>query len=160
MRTILDGAHIVLAESGLALKYWAEAVLTVVYVQNFIPSSRNPENIPGEIWTGHQQDVAHLKPFGATAYVYIPSDLNLSKLFLRSVKVSLLGYYGHNGYKRLERSTGTIFKSRDVIFEEGETHYVKQPTSVIFTNNTDYHKWSLTICNGCFDTLKSSKIQS
>ena len=39
MRTILDGAHIVLAESGLALKYWAEAVLTVVYVQNFILSS-------------------------------------------------------------------------------------------------------------------------
>ena len=23
-----------------------------------------------------------------------------------------------------------------------------------------YHKWSLTICNGCFDTLKSSKMQS
>jgi len=21
-----------------------------------------------------------------------------------------------------------------------------------------YHKWSLTICNGCFDTLKSSKM--
>jgi len=23
-----------------------------------------------------------------------------------------------------------------------------------------YHKWSLTICDGCFDTLKSSKMQS
>ena len=23
-----------------------------------------------------------------------------------------------------------------------------------------YHKWSLTICNGYFDTLKSSKMQS
>jgi len=53
MRTILDGARIVLAESGLALKYWAEAVSTVVYVWNFIPLSRNPGNIPEEIWTGH-----------------------------------------------------------------------------------------------------------
>jgi len=53
------------------------------------------------------------------------------------VKVSLLGYYGHDGYKLLERSTGTIFKSRDIIFEEGETHYTKQPTSVIFTDDTD-----------------------
>jgi len=23
-----------------------------------------------------------------------------------------------------------------------------------------YHKWSLTICDGCFDTLNSSKMQS
>ena len=22
----------------------------------------------------------------------------------------------------------------------------------------DYHKWSLTVCDGCFDTLKSSKM--
>ena len=33
-----------------------------------------------------------------------------------------------------------------------------------FTINSNklgkYHKWSLTICDGCFDTLKSSKIQS
>jgi len=29
---ILDGAHTTLAESGLALKYWTEAVSTVVYV--------------------------------------------------------------------------------------------------------------------------------
>jgi len=81
--------------------------------------------------------VAYLRPFGAIAYAHIPSNLNLSKLFPRSVKVSLLGYYGHNGYKLLERSTGTIFKSRDVIFKEGETHYAKQPTSVIFTDDTD-----------------------
>jgi len=25
---------------------------------------------------------------------------------------------------------------------------------------TMYHKWSLTICDGCFDTLKSSKMRS
>ena len=25
---------------------------------------------------------------------------------------------------------------------------------------TVYHKWSLTICDGCFNTLKSSKMQS
>jgi len=24
----------------------------------------------------------------------------------------------------------------------------------------NYHKWSLTICDGCFDTLKSSKMRS
>jgi len=24
----------------------------------------------------------------------------------------------------------------------------------------NYHEWSLTICDGCFDTLKSSKMRS
>jgi len=39
MRTILDGAHSAMAESGMALKYWADAISTIVYIQNFIPSS-------------------------------------------------------------------------------------------------------------------------
>jgi len=30
----------------------------------------------------------------------------------------------------------------------------------IITDIADYHKWSLTICDGCFDTLKSSKMRS
>jgi len=81
--------------------------------------------------------VSHLCPFGTTAYVHIPSELNLSKLYPRSVKVSLLGYFGCNGYKLLEKSTGTVFRSRDVIFKERVTHFAKQPSSVIFSNDDD-----------------------
>ena len=33
-------------------------------------------------------------------------------------------------------------------------------TWIISCHESFYHKWSLTICNGCFDTLKSSKMQS
>jgi len=29
-----------MAELGMALKYWADIVQTIVYVQNFIPSSQ------------------------------------------------------------------------------------------------------------------------
>jgi len=97
--------------------------------------------------------VAHLRPFGATAYAHIPSDLNLSKLFPRSVKVSLLEYYGHDGYKLLERSTGTIFKSHDIIFKEGEIHYAKQPTSVIFTDDTDSFPYQCHNSNSVPDNI-------
>ena len=31
MRTILDIVHLAMAESGMPLKYWADAVSTVVY---------------------------------------------------------------------------------------------------------------------------------
>ena len=39
LRTILDGARTAMAESGLLLKYWADAVQTTVYVRNLIPSN-------------------------------------------------------------------------------------------------------------------------
>ena len=31
--------------------------------------------------------------------------------------------------------------------------------ALIMMNGSWYHKWSLTICDGCFDTLKSSKCE-
>jgi len=35
----------------------------------------------------------------------------------------MIGYYDRSGYKLLDRTTGAIFKSRDVIFEESWPHY-------------------------------------
>jgi len=127
MQTILEAARSILAESGLPTKYWADAIQTVVYVKNFLPSPRQPNKIPAELWHGQRQDVSHLHPFGCMAYAHIPLDLNISKLQPRSVWVTLLGYNGRNGYKLLDRSTGAMFLSRDVIFEEGTTH-LAQPS--------------------------------
>jgi len=126
-----------MAESGLPLKYWADAVKTAVYVRNFIPSSRRPRVVPAEAWHGKRQDVSHLRPFGTTAYAHVPAELNTSKLHPKSLKVYLIGYYGHEAYKLLDRSTGEIFKSRDVIFEEGSTHYATQPTPTRFNEGDD-----------------------
>ena len=116
-----------MAESGLFTKYWADVIQTVVYVKNFLPSSRQPNKIPAELWHGQRQDVSHLCPFGCMAYAHILLDLNISKLQPRSVQVTLLGYNGRNRYKLLDRSTGAIFLSRDVIFEKGTT-YLAQPS--------------------------------
>jgi len=137
MQTILDGVRSAMAESGLPLKFWADAVQTIVYIQNFIPSSRNPKIIPAEAWFGKRQDISHLRPFGTTAYARVPLDLNISKLSPRSVKTYLLGYFGQEGYKLLDRKTGAVFKSRDVIFEEGITYLAKQPTPTIFSEDNN-----------------------
>ena len=137
MRTILDSVHSMMAESGMPMKYWADAVQTTIYTRNLVPSSRRPGSIPAELWFGKRQDILHLRPFGTTAYAHILLDLNLSKLYPRSVKVSLLGYFGRELYKLLERASGTIFKSRDVIFEEGITHFSSQPKPTIFSEDND-----------------------
>ena len=57
---------------------------------------------------------------------HTPLDLNLSKLAPWSAKTVLLGYFGHNSYKLLDKTTGAMFKSRDVIFKEGTTYIAKQ----------------------------------
>lgn len=75
--------------------------------------------------------------FGSTAYTYIPAEVSTSKLQPRSVKVQLLGYYGHEAYKLLDQDTGKVLKSRDVIFEEGEINYAKQPEPTRFDIKED-----------------------
>jgi len=96
MCTVLDGVCSMIAESEIPLKYWTETTQAVIYMQNFVPSSRRPRCIPAELWHGKQQDVLYLHLFGTIVYAHIPSELNLSKLYPRSAKVSLLGYFGHN----------------------------------------------------------------
>jgi len=39
----------------------------------------------------------------------------------------MIGYYDRSGYKLLDCSTGAVFKSRDVIFEESRPHYSTDP---------------------------------
>ena len=64
-------------------------------------------------------------------------DLNLSKLYPRSVKTMLLRYFGRDGYKLLNRETGFIFRSQDVIFEEGTTHFTTQPANMNIGNDNN-----------------------
>ena len=138
MRLLLNGARSVLAESGLPIKYWTDAVNMVTYVQNFIPSVRCPGSILAELWNGQRQDISYLWPFGTMAYAHIPLDLGLSELSPRSTWVTLLGYFRHGGYKLLNRMTGAVFRSRDVIFEKGTTHLAKQSTSIVFSEDNPF----------------------
>ena len=90
-----------------------------------------------DIWHRKQQDMSHFRPFGATAYAHVPVDLNLSKLYPWSVKTVLLGYFGQDGYKLLNRKTGSTFRSQDVIFKEGTTHLTTQPTNMNIGDNNN-----------------------
>ena len=58
IRTILDSTRTALAESGLPVKYWADAVQTIVYTQNLLPNPRQPITILAELWTGRCQDIS------------------------------------------------------------------------------------------------------
>ncbi len=138
-RTILEGVRTVLSDSGLPPSLWAEAAAYGVYTRNLIPSSRHPDKIPAQEWDkdGKRQNVSHLRPFGSTAYAKIPTEIGASKLDRVSIKYSLIGYYGRDGYKLYDRNSGSIIRSRDVIFEEGPGH--RTLTQLENDENNDEH---------------------
>ena len=102
---------------------WGEAASSQIYLQNFVPLSRHPDEVPAELWTGKRQDVSHLRPLGCNAWAKIPKEKGESKLSPRSIQGKLIGYMGHRGYRTYIPATHKIIESRDVIFEEGLGHW-------------------------------------
>ncbi|KAG5726156.1 hypothetical protein E4T56_gene2140, partial [Termitomyces sp. T112] len=121
-RTILDLARSMLSDSRLPAHYWGEATSTAIHVLDLVPSSRHPGKTPYEIRTGSKPEVSYLRPFGCTAYAKVLKEDGASKLDARLVKCMMVGYFGRGDYKLLEHTTGQIFQSRDVVFEEGLAH--------------------------------------
>jgi hypothetical protein len=122
-RTVIEGVRSVRCDSGLAPSYWADILAAVIYTLNLMPSRRHPGQIPAEKWFGKRQDVSHLRPIGSAAYAKVPKEINPSKLDSASIKYTLIGYYGRDAYKLLDRNTGIVVKARNVIFEEGTGHH-------------------------------------
>ncbi|KIJ23037.1 hypothetical protein M422DRAFT_196412 [Sphaerobolus stellatus SS14] len=122
-RIIINGTRCLLADTGLPPSLWAELAATTVYLVNFIPSARHPGKIPVEVWTGKRQDVSHLRAIGSIAFAHIPPEVGHSKLAPRSIKYTLIGYYGRDAYRLYDRSSKLVIKARNVIFEEGEGHH-------------------------------------
>ncbi|MFW8314631.1 hypothetical protein, partial [Klebsiella pneumoniae] len=53
-----------LLESNLEEKFWAEAVLTAVYLRNRTITKVLVDKTPFEVWHGYKPSVNHLKVFG------------------------------------------------------------------------------------------------
>ena len=126
IRTTIDDVRTLLRDSALGHSYWAEAAAFSIYTRNLIPSRRLPGHIPLESFTGKQQNIAHLRVFGAKCWAKIPTVHGVqvtggSKLDPRSAVCRLLGYgTGSGNYKVQDVETGRMYISRDVIFEEGQ----------------------------------------
>lgn len=120
-KTLLERVRAMLLDAQLPANLWAEAVATASYLRNISPTA-NRAMTPWELFTGDKPSVAHLRVFGATAYVLVPKPLRASKLDPVSVKGVLVGYQSHaKAYRVLQRSGGGYGKitvSRDVLFDE------------------------------------------
>jgi hypothetical protein len=102
----------------MPLKFWDEAFLTAVYLINRLPSKVIHSQTPMERLFGHKGDYSFLRVFGCACWPNL-RPYNKHKLQFRSKQCAFLGYSSlHKGYKCLDISTGRVYISRDIVFDE------------------------------------------
>ena len=127
--------RVMLLDSGMPAKWWAEAWQYSEVVDNLLPSARHPGKIPEERWTGERQDVGHLRVWGCIAYVHILKEKGLGKLGNRGQKGRMIGIETRGIFRILIPETGEIIRSRNVRFEEGIGHRTLTPEGEYFVND-------------------------
>ncbi|KAL0447561.1 UNVERIFIED_CONTAM: Retrovirus-related Pol polyprotein from transposon TNT 1-94 [Sesamum latifolium] len=98
-RSLTKKARCLRLNAGLPKSFWAEAVSMACYLVNRSPRASLGGKVAEEVWTGNPVNFDHLRIFGCSAYVHVPSD-ERSKLDPKSKQFIFLGYKkGVKGYK-------------------------------------------------------------
>ena len=120
-RTIVECARSMLHGANLDYSYWAEAVVTAVYLRNRSPS-RSVQNVtPFEAWTNEKPSISHLKTFGCKCYAHIPKQIR-TKLEPKAKECIFVGYpLESKAYRVYDPVDKRLFVSRDVTFLENQT---------------------------------------
>jgi hypothetical protein len=119
IRTIEEGGQTLLADSGLPMSFWLDAVLTRQYLVNCLPTSTLPANTtPFEALTnGRKPDLSHLRVWGCDCYVAIPDETR-GKAGPKRFRAIFVGYEEHRIGWRVRDLKGKYSFSNDVIFNE------------------------------------------
>ena len=119
-RTLVEMARAMLSDAGLPNTYWGDAILYVTHILNCVPMQALDEDLtPHEAFTGNKPSVMHLRIFGCKVHVHIP-DAKRRKLNAKSIKCIFLGFVeNRKAYICMQRPSGQVFESRDVVFDEG-----------------------------------------
>jgi hypothetical protein len=117
-RHIVEVGLALLANASMPLKFWDEAFLTATHLINMLPSKTIDNDTPMERLLKKKPDYAFLRVFGCA---YWPNlwPYNQHKLAYRSKQCVFLGYsHMHKGVKCLDVTSGRVYISRDVVFDE------------------------------------------
>ena len=66
----MEAARAMLDDQDLPMHLWAEATITVVYVQNRTPHRVLKNKTPEEVFSGKKPEVIHLRIFGCPVYIH------------------------------------------------------------------------------------------
>ena len=129
-RTIFELASTIMTDANIPLFLWEYAVRCVVYVLNLLPNKAlNLNSTPYEQLFGRKPNVSHLRIFGCPAYVLLQEHERPS-FGVHAFKSTFVGY-DENSLSYLFYFNHSIYKSRDVIFNEAA---ISQNNSNISSN--------------------------
>jgi hypothetical protein len=131
IRTLEEGGQALLADSGLPMSFWLDAVLTRQYLCNRLPTSTLPNDMtPFEsITNGRKPNLSHLRVWGCDCYVAIPDELRPKAGFKR-FRAIFVGYEEHRVGWRVRDLQGRYSFSNDVIFNENLSGHLGVPRSL------------------------------
>jgi hypothetical protein len=114
-RTILNAMRTILFEAKLDGSLWGEALNTVVYTLNRVPSSKNPDKTRYELLRNEKPDISNLRIFGQP--VIFKADMGEGKLYQRGMKGVFVGYTNRfNTYRILADQEHEVVETCDVKF--------------------------------------------
>lgn len=117
-RHIIEVGLSLLAHASMPLKFWDEAFLAASYLINRIPNKVIDFETPLDRLFHQSPEYSSLRTFGCACWPHL-RPYNSQKLQFRSKQCVFLGYSTqHKGFKCLDVSSGRIYVSRDVIFDE------------------------------------------
>jgi hypothetical protein len=117
-RHIVEVGLSLLARASMPLKFWDEAFLAATFLINHTPSKVINFQTPLERLFKVKPLYTSLRIFGCACWPNL-RPYNQRKLEFRSKECAFLGYSNmHKGFKCLDISTGRIYISRDVTFDE------------------------------------------
>ena len=133
IRTIEEGGQALLADSGLPMSFWLDAVLTRQYLINRLPTSTLPsDTTPFELLLGGRKpDLSHLRVWGCDCYVAVPNEVR-PKAGPKRFRAIFVGYEEHRVGWRVRDLAGKYSFSNDVIFNENLSARLGVPRSLPF----------------------------
>ena len=116
--TIVEMSRCMLFEKKLSRFLWVEAVNTLVYLLNRLPTKSVQSKTPLEAWSGVRPTAKHLKMFESLCYFHVPT-VKRGKLDETTEKRILVGYgTKYKGYRIYNLNGAKIKISKDVHFDE------------------------------------------
>ena len=76
---LITKACCLLSHSKLPNKFWAEAFKTSSDLSNLLPPCTRQFKIPYQVWFGREPKLEKLRPFGCSAFYWIPKQLGEDK---------------------------------------------------------------------------------
>jgi hypothetical protein len=117
-RHIAEVARTLMVDKSMPHHYWAETIVTTIYIMNKTPIAAMHGMIPKEKYSGRKPNLSHLKVFGCIAYVHVLDELR-TKLDSKAEKCVFIGYsLEQKGYRCYNPITHEMRVSRDVVFDE------------------------------------------